>query len=202
MGEEERAVEVEVDQLLPVGEAQLLDRGPRVGDHRAAADRVDQDVDRRRARAPRRRPARRPPPARARRPAGPRRGRRASASAIASSSRPWWLSTPITVAPSRTMISAVARPMPLAAAVISATLFLKRMAASVYSAAWATLAGPHFFTTGSTSLANSFRPRSADLVGRAAEAEGDVHLEVAEQLRAAPRARAGSCPACPSSPPA
>ena len=45
MGEQERAVEVEGDQLLPVGETELLGRGLRIVDHRAAADGVDQDVD-------------------------------------------------------------------------------------------------------------------------------------------------------------
>ena len=45
MGEQEGAVEVEGDQLLPVGEGQFLGGGLRIGDHRAAADRVDQDVD-------------------------------------------------------------------------------------------------------------------------------------------------------------
>ena len=42
---EEGGVEIEGDELLPVGEAQLLGRRLRIGDHRAAAHRVDQDVD-------------------------------------------------------------------------------------------------------------------------------------------------------------
>src|SRR4029453_13677518 len=42
---EEGGVEVEGDKLLPVGEAQLLGRRLRIGDHRAAAHGVDQDVD-------------------------------------------------------------------------------------------------------------------------------------------------------------
>jgi hypothetical protein len=46
VGEQERAAQVEVDQLLPVGKAQLVDIGARLGDDRAAADRVDQNVDR------------------------------------------------------------------------------------------------------------------------------------------------------------
>ena len=46
VGEEERATQVEVDQRPPVVEAQLVDRGAGFGDDRAAADRVDQDVDR------------------------------------------------------------------------------------------------------------------------------------------------------------
>jgi hypothetical protein len=43
--EEERAVEVEGEQLLPVGERQLVDGGCRLGDHGAAPDRVHEDVD-------------------------------------------------------------------------------------------------------------------------------------------------------------
>src|SRR5438552_3449573 len=48
-------------------------------------------------------------------------------SSIAMSSRRWSLSTPMITAPSFAMIVAVARPMPLPAAVISATLSLKRI---------------------------------------------------------------------------
>src|SRR5271166_5614753 len=47
--------------------------------------------------------------------------------ATAVSSRSGWLSTPTTIAPSRAMISAVARPIPLANAVMNATLSLNRM---------------------------------------------------------------------------
>src|SRR5688572_5713769 len=43
--EEERPREIEVQQLLPLGEAQLLDGGRRLADDRAAADRVDENVD-------------------------------------------------------------------------------------------------------------------------------------------------------------
>src|SRR5260370_38934554 len=46
MGKEEVADKREVDQLLPVGKAQLIDAGAGLADDRAAADRVDQDVDR------------------------------------------------------------------------------------------------------------------------------------------------------------
>jgi len=45
MGEQERAREVEVDQPLPVAEAQLVDRRTGFADDRAAGDGVDQDVD-------------------------------------------------------------------------------------------------------------------------------------------------------------
>jgi len=49
---------------------------------------------------------------------------------IAVSSRSGWLSTPTTMAPSAAMILAVARPMPLATAVIRTTLSLKRIVSS------------------------------------------------------------------------
>ena len=45
MCEQESAVEVEGDELLPVGQSQLFGSGRRLVDHRAAANRVDQDVD-------------------------------------------------------------------------------------------------------------------------------------------------------------
>ena len=45
MGEQEGAVEVEGDELLPVRQGQLLGSGRRLVDHRAAANRVDQNVD-------------------------------------------------------------------------------------------------------------------------------------------------------------
>ena len=45
MGEQEGAVEIEVDQALPFGEGQLVDPCAGIGDDRAAADGVDQDVD-------------------------------------------------------------------------------------------------------------------------------------------------------------
>ena len=129
---EEGGVEVEGDELLPVGEAQLLGRRLRIGDHRAAAHRVDQDVDgaviARRVGRPAFRPAG-DPGHRSARPAPCRptcRPPRLS-DGTASSRWPWLLSATITVAPSLTMILAVARPMPLPPAVISATLFLKRI---------------------------------------------------------------------------
>src|SRR6185437_15960980 len=45
VGEQERAVKVELDEFLPVLETQLVHRRARFGDDRAAADRVDEDVD-------------------------------------------------------------------------------------------------------------------------------------------------------------
>ena len=45
MREQERAGQVEVDQRLPVGQRQLLGGGAGLGDDRAAADGVDEDVD-------------------------------------------------------------------------------------------------------------------------------------------------------------
>src|SRR5205823_8930012 len=45
VAEEERALEVERDETLPLGERELVDRGRRPRDHRAPPDRVDQDVD-------------------------------------------------------------------------------------------------------------------------------------------------------------
>ena len=45
MGEQERAVEIEVDQPLPLGKGQLVDLGARVRNDRAAAYGIDQDVD-------------------------------------------------------------------------------------------------------------------------------------------------------------
>jgi len=45
VAEEERPGEVEVQELLPVGQRQLVDRRRRLADDRAAADGVDEDVD-------------------------------------------------------------------------------------------------------------------------------------------------------------
>ena len=45
MGEQEGAAEIKIDQALPFGEGQLVDPCAGIGDDRAAADGVDQDVD-------------------------------------------------------------------------------------------------------------------------------------------------------------
>src|SRR5207244_11835961 len=45
VAEEERPVEVEGDEALPLGERELVDCGGRPRDDRAPAHRVDQDVD-------------------------------------------------------------------------------------------------------------------------------------------------------------
>src|SRR5579884_2677412 len=65
----------------------------------------------------------------------------AFSAAIASSSGPCRLSMPTTMAPSRAMISAVARPMPLATAVMTATLSEKRIAPPFSPALGAALCG-------------------------------------------------------------
>src|SRR5436190_1431867 len=99
------------------------------------------------------------------------------------SSRSRLLSTAITVAPSRTMMSAVARPMPLAAAVISATWFVKRMACLRSGCLGRRLVGrPPLLDHREHFLGEQLEAALRHLVGRAAEAEGDVHLEVAQQL--------------------
>src|SRR5262249_58703444 len=46
VAEQERAVQVELDKLLPVVEAQFIDGGARLLDDRAASDGVHQDVHR------------------------------------------------------------------------------------------------------------------------------------------------------------
>jgi len=44
--EEKGPAEIKIDQPLPLGKGQLVDPGPGIGDDRAAAHGVDQDVDR------------------------------------------------------------------------------------------------------------------------------------------------------------
>ena len=45
MGEEERAVQIKVDDRFPLVEGELVDSRAGARDDRTAADRVDQDVD-------------------------------------------------------------------------------------------------------------------------------------------------------------
>src|SRR4029077_11039047 len=121
VGEEEGAGEVEVEQLLPLLERELVEGGGGPGHDGAAAHRVDQDVDApvrvdgplhhalHRGRVERVRPQRER--------AGARRGGGArppaeATSAARRSSAACATSTPTTVPPSRAMIIAVAFPMP------------------------------------------------------------------------------------------